>query len=485
MADWSKPTLSSLYTDFLTEVKNRDDDIAKQFDGTTSTNLVTGYIRWNSSINRWQKWNGTAWAELAATYALTGLSLTGNAAITGTLAVTSTSQLTGNVGVGMAAVTKLDVTGVARATALSISGTTAFSAGTISQDANWGMYLRAATAGAAAEFSIRNSSDIERLRIDSSGNVGIGINAGAKTHISGGTLSTTLNTQIETLQLTTFTSNQDDLRFFKVRQTAGSNSWITAAWRIQQRIDSTNMGYIQFNGEGLTGGLALGTDNLERLRIDNAGNVGIGRAANANNKLEVTGTINSRTGGNTGATSIFAQAHDFWDTPTYSGIGLQYWGSATAGSTFGITNANLGQLLFQNVNNALIGCNGAIPIIFATTATERLRMDANGNLIANSSVTGYWQIPQGTTAQRPTGAAGMFRYNTSLAQYEGHNGSAWGKVGGGATGGGSDDIFIENGQTVNTNYTITSGKNALSAGAITIASGITVTVPSGSVWTIV
>ena len=67
MADWSKPTLSSLYTDFLTEVKNRDDDIAKQFDGTTSSNLVTGYIRWNSSINRWQKWNGTAWAAQGST----------------------------------------------------------------------------------------------------------------------------------------------------------------------------------------------------------------------------------------------------------------------------------------------------------------------------------------------------------------------------------------------------------------------------------
>lgn len=57
--------------------------------------------------------------------------------------------------------------------------------------------------------------------------------------------------------------------------------------------------------------------------------------------------------------------------------------------------------------------------------------------------------------------------------------------GGGATGGGSDAIFFENDQTVNFDYTITTNKNALSAGPITIASGVTVTIPSGSVWTIV
>lgn len=68
------------------------------------------------------------------------------------------------------------------------------------------------------------------------------------------------------------------------------------------------------------------------------------------------------------------------------------------------------------------------------------------------------------------------------------DGTGWrtvGLSGGGAVGGGSDDIFYENGQTVNTNYTITSGKNALSAGPITIGSGITVTIPSGSNWAIV
>ena len=124
-------------------------------------------------------------------------------------------------------------------------------------------------------------------------------------------------------------------------------------------------------------------------------------------------------------------------------------------------------------------------VIFATNETERMRVDGSGNLISNTSVTGYWQLPRGTTAERPTGASGMIRFNTTLSKYEGFSGSAWSSIGGGATGGGSDDIFIENGQTVTTNYTLTTGKNALSAGPITIADGVTVTVPSGQVWTIV
>lgn len=54
-----------------------------------------------------------------------------------------------------------------------------------------------------------------------------------------------------------------------------------------------------------------------------------------------------------------------------------------------------------------------------------------------------------------------------------------------ATGGGSDHVFWENDQVVTTSYTITSGKNAMTAGPITIANGVTVTIPNGSTWTIV
>jgi hypothetical protein len=51
--------------------------------------------------------------------------------------------------------------------------------------------------------------------------------------------------------------------------------------------------------------------------------------------------------------------------------------------------------------------------------------------------------------------------------------------------GAAGDIFWENAQAVTANYTITSGKNAMSAGPITINSGVTVTVPADSTWVVV
>ena len=51
--------------------------------------------------------------------------------------------------------------------------------------------------------------------------------------------------------------------------------------------------------------------------------------------------------------------------------------------------------------------------------------------------------------------------------------------------GAKEGVFWENSQTVTTNYTITSNKNAGTFGPITINSGVSVTIPSGSRWVIV
>jgi hypothetical protein len=79
----------------------------------------------------------------------------------------------------------------------------------------------------------------------------------------------------------------------------------------------------------------------------------------------------------------------------------------------------------------------------------------------------------------------MIRYNTTLSTFEGYKNAAWGAIGGGATGGGSDDVFYENGQTVTTDYTLSTNKNAVTAGPVTVNSGVTVTIPSGSSWVVV
>jgi len=49
----------------------------------------------------------------------------------------------------------------------------------------------------------------------------------------------------------------------------------------------------------------------------------------------------------------------------------------------------------------------------------------------------------------------------------------------------ADGCIYENSQTISNNYTITTNKNAMSAGPITVASGATLTIPSGSTYTIV
>lgn len=117
----------------------------------------------------------------------------------------------------------------------------------------------------------------------------------------------------------------------------------------------------------------------------------------------------------------------------------------------------------------------------ATTAAAALV-----NLGERTSATGSVPLPNGTTAQRDvTPSAGYIRFNSDNVKFEGYNGTIWTQVGGGATGGGANAVFVENDQSVTVDYTITSGKNAMSAGPITINSGVIVTVPSGSVWTIV
>ena len=63
--------------------------------------------------------------------------------------------------------------------------------------------------------------------------------------------------------------------------------------------------------------------------------------------------------------------------------------------------------------------------------------------------------------------------------------NAWSTVSVPPDGGGTDKIFYENEQTVDSNYTVTANNNAMSAGIVTVASGITVTLTGTSVWTIV
>jgi hypothetical protein len=152
------------------------------------------------------------------------------------------------------------------------------------------------------------------------------------------------------------------------------------------------------------------------------------------------------------------------------------------------------------------------------------------NASADSSFTstGALLISKGTTGERPTGVAGKLRFNTTTSEFEGYTGATWASVGGSAivndtstatniyplmasaTSGTATTVntsnakllykpstgefqstvlvasngLVVNSATVAISYSVASGSNAMSAGPISVDSGITVTVPSGSRWVV-
>lgn len=111
------------------------------------------------------------------------------------------------------------------------------------------------------------------------------------------------------------------------------------------------------------------------------------------------------------------------------------------------------------------------------------KVEASANIITLSG-TGAIKVPAGTTAEQPTPVDGMIRFNSDTPAFEGYKLGAWSAIGGGggARGGSTDDVFYENSQIITTSYTVTSGKNAMSTGPITINSGAAITIPLGSRW---
>jgi hypothetical protein len=83
------------------------------------------------------------------------------------------------------------------------------------------------------------------------------------------------------------------------------------------------------------------------------------------------------------------------------------------------------------------------------------------------------------------GTSSLINANDYLTKVDASAAYATKAEAGGLRGGGTDKVFFENDQIVTTNYTITTNKNALSAGPIEIDSGVEVEIPANSVWTIV
>ena len=129
---------------------------------------------------------------------------------------------------------------------------------------------------------------------------------------------------------------------------------------------------------------------------------------------------------------------------------------------------------------------GTLAVTGNSTLSGTLGVTGAATFVADSSFTstGAVLLPAGTTAQRPTGVNGKIRYSSTLNGFEGYANGVWGSIGGGATGGGGDQVFVQNQAIVTTSYTLTAGYNAESVGPITINSGAVVTIPSGQVWVV-
>ena len=112
MANHSLPTTTSLYTDFVSQMAARFNDLALDLDsvGTTPTNLPSGAVRWNAATFTWEKWNGTAWAARSTRYDINingsvGATTASTGAFT-TLSSNSTTSLAAGTTIGgVAAVT--------------------------------------------------------------------------------------------------------------------------------------------------------------------------------------------------------------------------------------------------------------------------------------------------------------------------------------------------------------------------------------------
>lgn len=243
--------------------------------------------------------------------------------------------------------------------------------------------------GGLSISTLASSTLTERFRIDSSGNVGIGTSSpGSLLDVRFPTSPTTNNGNgFNTLRVWTSSALAADtggaISLGGVNATGGTaSSFGQIAGRKVNATSADYAGYLQFSVNNAGGTM------FEAMRIDSSGRVGIGTST-PQNRLEVIGDggrMVCRNATNSGIARIEAQVQDYTSGPSYIGTSIVQNGSTTAGTNAGLSNANLGILNFQNTSAGLVATNGAVPLVFATTSVERMRLTGNGILALGTSV---------------------------------------------------------------------------------------------------
>ena len=178
---------------------------------------------------------------------------------------------------------------------------------------------------------------------------------------------------------------------------------------------------------------------------------------------------------------------DTWDQPVNTD-----WNTldAALGSSYSIT---LGTGIFASTPVVLTQANAVNQQLYITGALANnwvilLPQSMGGAWIVNNATTGSYTVSFGVGATVPIGNTILLQQSARSYIYSDGTNILFAddrSAGSGATGAGGDQIFFLNGQTVTNSYTIPAGDNAMTAGTITVNSGITVTVQPGQTWTIV
>ena len=201
--------------------------------------------------------------------------------------------------------------------------------------------------------------------------------------------------------------------------------------------------------------------------------------------------------GNTGSSYSFVGTGSI--TGTVLTITAVSSGTLTTGAVLSASGLSGGTTIVAQLTGTTGGIGTYTVSISQTVASTTINAN-NGTiyLTFGSGWSGMWIVANNTTGPSAiyaytsaSGSTGVYLTQgvTSLIYSDGTNvgfaDSRFSTSTIGATGGGSDQIFFQNGQTVTTSYTIPSTVNAMTAGPVTINSNVTVTVNSPTVWTIV
>ena len=169
------------------------------------------------------------------------------------------------------------------------------------------------------------------------------------------------------------------------------------------------------------------------------------------------------------AVTVYDLFEDALTAGTYSNANISAaltYGTAT-GTRLVSTNATITTGTITTLNST----TGTITNLSTTLAGDFTISQGTGTLGTSGVTSGTYGATTTIPIITVDGKGRITTMSTALAQA-------------GATGGGSNRVFYENDTTVTTSYTISTNKNAVSAGPITIGTG-TVTVQDGSVWTVV